>query len=116
MRHIKIAVFLLCSTGAMLVSGCGGGAASAMIAGTVTGLSENTSVDLLNNGTDEISVKANGSFVFGGQFTAGSTYNVTVATNPAGEACTVENGSGKVGQISEDVSNILVTCVPIKTK
>lgn len=112
MRHFKISIFLLCSAAALLVSGCGGsGASSTTISGTVTGLTPDNTVGLLNNGTQAIRVVANGSFVFSGQVKAGETYNVTVSTNPVGQTCTVTNGAGTAGKNSIDVSNVLVTCV-----
>ena len=102
MKNLTIAVFLCCSTVALLVSGCGGGAGSAMIVGTVTGLST------------KANVSENGSFVFSGQVNAGSTYDVTVSTQPVGETCTVTNGVGTVGADSADVTNVLVTCVIVQ--
>ena len=44
---------------------------------------------------------------------AGSAYNVTVKTNPAGQTCSVANGSGTVG--SSDITNIAVTCAAAAT-
>ena len=39
---------------------------------------------------------------------SGSAYSVTVKTNPAGQTCSVANGSGTVG--SSGVTNVAVTC------
>jgi hypothetical protein len=85
-----------------------------MIVGTVTGLSTKATVSLRNNGTEAINVSENGSFVFSGQVNAGSTYDVTVSTQPVGETCTVTNGVGTVGADSADVTNVLVTCVIVQ--
>jgi len=99
---------------AALLSGCGnGGAASTSIGGSVTGLTSGLSLVLDNNGSETVTVTADGAFSFGGQEKAGSLYAVTVATNPPGETCAVSNGSGTVGQYAEDVSNIVVTCTVV---
>jgi len=81
-----------------------------MIAGNVTGLFAGTSVVLQNNGSESLKVGSNGSFFFPGEVKAGTAYAVTVATDPVGGKCTVQNGTGIVGQYAEDVSNILVAC------
>jgi hypothetical protein len=93
-----------------MVAGCGG-AISATIGGTVSGLSGGTTVHLLDNGTDALTVSANGSFTFATEVTAGDAYSVTVATQPVGETCTVSNGSGTVSQNSGDVTSVSIACV-----
>jgi hypothetical protein len=98
-----------------IVSGCGGtGAATTNIAGTVSGLSAATSVQLDDNDADPITVSANGNFHFPAQVQAGTPYSVTVALEPLGQSCKVNNGSGVVGQNSGDVNNIAVSCAPIE--
>ena len=52
------------------------------VGGTVSGLSG--TVVLQDNGGDDLSVSANGAFTFATALAAGSAYNVTVKTNPAG--------------------------------
>ena len=64
------------------------------IGGTVSGLSG--TVVLQDNGGDNLSVSSNGTFTFPTSLLAGQAYNVTVATNPTGQQCTVANGSGTV--------------------
>lgn len=80
------------------------------IGGTVSGLSTGTSVTLLNNGGDAVTVNADGSFQFATALAQGAAYAATVGTRPAGENCTVTNGSGTVG--TANVTNIAVTCAP----
>ena len=70
----------------------GGDVATYTVGGTVSGLSG--TVVLQDNGGDDLSVSASGAFTFGTGLTAGSGYNVTVKTNPAGQTCSVANGSG----------------------
>ena len=63
---------------------------------------------LQDNGGDNLSVTANGSFTFATALASGAAYSVTVKTNPAGQSCTVSNGSGTVG--SANVTNVAVSC------
>src|SRR5208337_4119493 len=81
-------------------------AASYTVGGTVSGLSGK--VVLQDNGGDNLSVSANGTFTFATSLVSGSAYSVTVKTNPAGQACTVSNGSGTVG--SANVTSVSVSC------
>lgn len=76
------------------------------IGGHVTGLAPSTTVVLQNNGVDALSVAASGAFTFA--TAVGGTYNVTVATPPTGQTCTVTNGSGTA---SANVTNVGVDCV-----
>jgi len=96
------------------MTGCGG-PIDATIGGTITGLSGNTSVVLLDNGGDSLTVSANGSFTFATQVQAPNAYNVTIGTQPPGETCTVSNGSGDVSQNDGDVTNVSVACYATPT-
>jgi len=78
------------------------------IGGTVSGLNASTSVTLLDNGADSLTVTANGTFTFKTALATGAKYNVTVGTQPSGETCTVTNGSGTVG--TANVTNVAVAC------
>ena len=82
------------------------GGASYTIGGTVSGLSG--TLVLNDNGGDALSLTANGAFAFATPVVTGSPYNVTVANSPAGQTCTVSNGSGTVG--SGNVTTVVVTC------
>ena len=104
-----------------LAAACGGGGGSSTttttgggtttttytVSGTVSGLTTGASVVLSDNGNDSKTVSANGSFSFGTAITTGGAYAVTVGTQPAGESCTVANGSGT---ISANVTNVTITC------
>ncbi len=81
------------------------------VGGTVSGLSG--TVVLENNGGNDLSISANGTFAFSTQLAQGAAYNVTVKTNPAGQTCSVTNPSGTVG--TANVTNVSVTCVTIPT-
>ena len=63
---------------------------------------------LQDNGGDNLSVSANGSFTFATALASGAAYNVTVKTNPSGQICSVSNGSGTIA--SANVTNVAVSC------
>ena len=84
----------------------GGDVATYSVGGTVAGLSG--TVVLQDNGGDNLSDSAIGGFTFATGLATGSAYNVTVQTSPAGQTCSVANGSGTVG--SADIANVAVTC------
>jgi hypothetical protein len=76
------------------------------IGGTVSGLT-GTGLVLQDNSGNNLAVSASGSFTFSTAVASGSTYSVTVLTQPTGQSCTVTNGSGTA---SANVSNVQVTC------
>jgi Bacterial Ig-like domain/Putative esterase len=84
------------------------------VGGTVSGLSDGAVVVLQDNGGDNLNVASNGSFAFATPVVDGGAYEVTVASNPTGEACTVAGGSGKAA--SANVVSVVVTCVPSATQ
>jgi hypothetical protein len=65
-------------------------------------------VVLQDNGGDNLSVTANGSFTFATALPSGAAYAVTVKTNPSGQTCAVSSGSGTIG--SANVTNVAVSC------
>ena len=81
------------------------------LSGTATGLT--IAITLQNNGGSNLSVSANGSFTFSAGVADGSTYNVTVLAQQAGQSCTVSNGSGTVS--GANITNVSVTCVSVRT-
>ncbi len=79
------------------------------LGGTVNGLTQAGLV--LANGGDTLTVSPNGgaSVAFALQPVAyGSNYQVTVQTQPTGQTCTVQNGSGTMG--AGNVTNVVVNC------
>jgi 6-phosphogluconolactonase (cycloisomerase 2 family) len=94
---------------ALTLGACGGGGAQPTysVGGTVSGIEAGQSVILRNNGGDDLTVSANGTFTFGTRIASGGAYAVT-ATAPQGQTCTVTGGSGTV---SATVTNVAVGCV-----
>ena len=78
------------------------------IGGTVSGLL-GTGLVLQDNGGNNLSVTANGSFTFTTALASGTAYKVTVLTQPSGptQTCTVTNGSGTA---TANVTNVQVAC------
>lgn len=75
------------------------------IGGSVAGLVR--PVVLQDNLGDDLTVAADGTFVFSGSVVAGGSYSVTVLTPPGGEVCTVANTSGVA---HANVTTVSVQC------
>ena len=81
------------------------------IGGTVTGLAVNESVVLEDNGGDNLTVTARGTFTFPTPVSSGQPYIVTVVTNPASpiaQTCSVSAASGNVAAAA--ITTVLVSC------
>ena len=65
-------------------------------------------VVLQDNGGDNLSVTANGSFTFATALAGGAAYAVTVQTNPSGQTCTGGQRRGTIG--AANVTNVAVDC------
>jgi 6-phosphogluconolactonase len=78
------------------------------VGGAVSGLT-GAGLVLQNNGGNFTPVAASGNFSFSNSVGIGLPYNVTVLTQPAGQTCTVTNGTGTA---NANVNNVAVTCVP----
>ena len=78
------------------------------IGGSVSGLL-GAGLVLQDNGGDNLSISANGSFTFATAVDSGAAYKVTVLTEPSGpsQTCAVTNGSGNA---SANVTNVQVSC------
>jgi hypothetical protein len=81
------------------------------IGGTVSGLAG--SLVLANNGGNFLPMSADGPFTFTTRIATGSSYAVTVSTQPAGQNCTVSSDSGIVS--NADITDVTVTCPPLVT-
>ena len=108
------AIQALCLTGvALALAGCGGSSSTPTsistnyrVGGTISGLTVSSVV--LANGSATVSVAAGASsWTFPSSFAAGSSYSVTVQTQPTGEQCQVSGGSG---MDTGDVGNVTVVC------
>ena len=80
------------------------------ISGTVSGLNTNAHVTLLNNGLNSTMVNVNGPFTLAVLVPYGSSYAVTVATQPPAQTCTVSAGTGAA--VTSNVSGVSIACSP----
>jgi environmental stress-induced protein Ves len=80
------------------------------VGGNVAGLAGSGLVVSLNGGAQTLPLSANGAFTFPAPLASGSSYAVTVTTQPSGpqQACSVANGSGTVG--GSNVTNVAISC------
>lgn len=78
------------------------------VGGSVSGLGAGQQVTLLDNGGDPLTVRSNGAFRFLTPLAYGGRYVVTIGTQPAGQVCSVANGTGS--GTGGDVGNVAVTC------
>ena len=101
---------------AALLAACGGGDGDSApppavgvyaVGGTVAGLGAGKALTLQNLGGDDLAISANGSFVFATRLDRGVAYAVTVKAQPAGQRCTVAQGTGTA---NADVADVQVRC------
>lgn len=82
------------------------------VSGTIAGLT-GAGLVLRNNGADDFTAAAgSSSFQFASPIADGGAYTVTVLSQPAGQACSIVNGSGTA---QSNVTNIAVTCANVPT-
>jgi hypothetical protein len=81
----------------------------------VSGL-DGVGLKLLNNGVDELTIAANGTFSFAASIASGTGYAVTVKTQPTlvTQNCVVTNGAANIG--SADVTDVNVACTSQKAR
>ena len=112
----------ICPVGvALTLVACGGGSSTSTstptttnftvepytVGGTISGLTVSSVV--LANGTATVNVAAGAtSWAFPNSFAAGSSYSVTVQTQPTGELCAVTSGGS--GMDTGTVGNVTVVC------
>lgn len=98
----------------LALAGCGGSqnwspnAAYVSVGGSVAGMPSGGLV-LLDNGTDPLTVNANGGFTFALKLAPNAAYAVTVQTQPQGAVCSVNNGTGTA---TSNVTSVSVVCLP----
>ena len=78
------------------------------VGGHVSGLSPNASLTIIDNGTDVLTVSANGSFTFSTSLKPGASYAAAISALPSGEKCGLTGSSGTVATSS--YTGISITC------
>jgi hypothetical protein len=82
------------------------------VGGTVTGL-DGSGLVLRNNGGNDLTISASGSFAFTTPLASGALYAVTIQTQPTNPAqvCTLSNDTGTMA--AANVTNVSVSCPPV---
>ncbi len=109
MTRTRAMRFLICAGSILCLAACGGNGEKS-IGGDLSGLNSGASVTLQNNGTDNLTLTANGSFQFASDLQGGTAYNVTILSQPIGQSCTVSNASGTLDAAADPVQNVAVDC------
>jgi hypothetical protein len=121
-RLLEGASALLIYVTTLALAGCGGGGGSSStppppppataytVGGSVSGLTADESVTLLNNGGDALTVSGTGGFTFSTSVSAGSGYTVTLQSHTPGITCSISGGSGSAS--SSNVTDVMVSCAP----
>ncbi len=83
------------------------------VGGAVSGYAANQGGNLiLSNGSQTVTVPVSSSpYAFPIALVVGTSYNVSVQSNPSGYSCTLANGNGTIA--NNDVTNVNVSCVPV---
>ena len=114
----KIRVYVCISFLVMAIAGCGssgsgGGKTPPSVRYTVGGFVNdllNSPVTLVNNGTDKVTIPTYGSFAFPTLLSSGTSYNITIGTQPTnGQNCIVQNPTGVV--TTANINSIIVFCL-----
>ena len=110
---------LICVVASCLFTACDSdlnlSASTYTVGGTVAGL---TGSDLVlqyvsgNNARSNLTISSNGSFAFAARAATGSSYSISVESQPVNPAqiCSVSNGAGDLA--GADVTNVIVNCAP----
>jgi len=115
---MKPCMFMLVVLLSLLLTACGSRygnsstpPATYTIGGIVSGLS-GTGLVLQNNGGNNLSISADGTFTFTAPVGSGAAYNVTVVAQPSNpvQTCNVTNGSGTA---TANVNGIQVNCTTV---
>lgn len=106
--------FLAVVLSSLVLAACGGGGsstpASSQVGGKVSGLAPGTAIGLAN-GTERLTISANGTFVFLTKLAPGTAFNITIASQPDKQLCTLASASGTAA--GADITNISVTCASL---
>lgn len=99
---------MLAAACAVTLAACGGSGGNLYLGGQVYGLAKDGLI--LRNGSEDLPVAAgSSSFYFTNLIKTDDRYTITIAQQPKGAACTIENGTGKASSYS--VTTAIVSCV-----
>jgi hypothetical protein len=78
------------------------------VGGTISGLTGNGELVLVDNGRDGLTLSTDGPWTFATPLASGLTYQVTISRQPVFARCGVTNGFGTVR--NTDITNVLIHC------
>lgn len=81
--------------------------ASYSVSYSVSGLSNGQTVSV-NNGIETVNSTSNANYTFNNRLTNGSSYVVSIATQPTNQFCKISNASGVIS--NSNISNISISC------
>ena len=82
------------------------------VGGSATGVTG--TLELVNNGSDRLTLTTSGAFAFADRLAAGDSYAVVVDVAPGDSSCFVLNGSGVISDA--DITDIEVACTAVTTE
>jgi len=112
MRSRSVKLWVAAIAVFVIIASCGGGGdtssgtKSYSVGGTVSGLTG--TVVLQNNGADDLTITADGSFTFATKVADGGAYSVAVLTQPVGQTCMESSNTGTIA--GANVTNVSVAC------
>jgi len=86
------------------------GETSYFVGGTISGLVSGTLTIQLNGGSDLTVSTGQTTFKFTAGLISGTSYSVSVKTQPSGLSCNITNGFGTIGE-NGDVNNVTIACL-----
>ena len=119
MCNLQLIQMMLASPVLLFLISCGGGDNTTApprpteptlyrVGGSVAGLEQGKSLVFLNNGVNALTVGTNGAFALATSQPKGTSYSITVGTQPAGQTCVVSNGVGTVDGTA--VTSVSILC------
>ncbi len=76
------------------------------VGGTVTGLT-GSSLTIVLNSTEQLTITTDGSFFFATKLNSQSSFTISISVLPVGKFCSIQN---ETGTILADISNVLINC------
>jgi uncharacterized repeat protein (TIGR03803 family) len=80
------------------------------VGGTVSGLSAGASLVALDNGVDNLTITSNGPFNFATKLSSGTSFAVTIGTQPTGETCIL---AGATGTVTTAGTMVTISCTVV---
>jgi len=77
------------------------------IGGDLSGLGASKSLVLQNNDGDELTLNADGAFTFATPVAPNAAYKVTILTQPSGQTCEVQGGTGNA---THTITSVTIVC------